>query len=112
MTSREQFEHHLTGMVKNRAVEAANPSELVFMLDVLCANALMLVGAAEKGCVGTPAIKRIIDRLEQVEQMRKSGAWKSQSDKPIIIEGDPVSAEEQPKLVDFTPKGKSRIIKP
>lgn len=112
MTSREQFEHQITGTIRNRAMDAGSASELVFMLDVLCVNALMLVGAAQKGCTGTPAIKRIIDRLEQVEQMRKSGAWKSQGDKPIIIEGDPVTAEEQPKLVDFTPKGKSRIIRP
>jgi hypothetical protein len=106
-----QFEQAIGRSVQQSVLGAANPQEAAAIaLDILLVNSIMLTGVVEKGCKGKNSIHRIVNRLERLTKMLKQGEKKANFSGPV--EGEPVTPEEQPKLVDFTPKGHSRIVKP
>lgn len=89
MNTREHFERSLTQSIKHRIHEAHDPSEAVFMIDVLLTNAIMLVGVVERGCKGDKAISRIVDRSQQIVRMMEAGQNKAKNLGVPHVEGDP-----------------------
>jgi hypothetical protein len=105
------FEAAITNSVTQSVLTAKNQQEAAAIaLDILLTNAIMLTGVVERGCEGSKSIQRIVGRCERLNQFLREG--KKKASMPTHTEGDPIPLEEQPKLVDFSVKGNSRIIKP
>lgn len=108
MDSRETFEKKLNQAIAYRLDQTkASESETLWMVDMFCAATMMCARALG---IESPAaaFQMVMGRMEKMRDMIEQGRGKKQGPS----EGEPTTAENQPKLVDFTPKGGSRIIRP